>query len=213
MKLKAFSLCSKKRIYLVGFRTVKYTDLSVVEGMHKQPWHSQSSAGALGIPAGKHQLLGSSAGDSRHLLGINNKSLQKAPRTGPRRGSAAVPKEGRAGSGKEQLSQGRVLQQNVGHLVFSGRADVVPLLREGSLGSDHSALHPFKDLHHFSSRDAALSHDGDATFPEGQQTSQYNPQKGTERNIKEHPAPAKPLKIKLCERTRNWSEHETTNEH
>lgn len=85
MKLKAFSLCSKKRIYLVGFRTVKYTDLSVVEGMHKQPWHSQSSAGALGIPAGKQQLLGSSAGDSRHLLGINNKSAgssQDRPQAG-----------------------------------------------------------------------------------------------------------------------------------
>lgn len=32
MKLKAFSLCSKKRIYLVDFSTLKYTDLSVVEG-------------------------------------------------------------------------------------------------------------------------------------------------------------------------------------
>lgn len=32
MKLKASSLRSKKRIYLVDFSSLKYTDLSVVEG-------------------------------------------------------------------------------------------------------------------------------------------------------------------------------------
>lgn len=131
----------------------------------QSPVHFRNT-GALGIPAVKHQLLGSSPGDSRHLLGINNKSLQKGPRRGPRWGSAAVPKEVRAGSVKEWLSQGHVLQQNVGHLVFLGRADFVPLLREGSFSSDHSVLHLFKDLHHFSCWDAAFPHDGDATFPE-----------------------------------------------
>lgn len=116
--------------------------------------------------------MGSSPKDSRHLLGINNKSLQKVPRRGPRWGSAAVPKEVRAGSEKEWLSRGRVLQHNVGHLTVLGRADIAPLLGEGSFRSDYPVLHSFKDLHHFFCWDAAFPHDDDATFPEGERTNQ-----------------------------------------
>lgn len=124
-----------------------------------------------------------------------------------------VGKYCRSQGGKSWIREGMALQQNKGHLVFSGRAEFVPWLREvPSVPSDHSVLHPLKDLHHFSCWDAAFPHDGDATFPEGQRTHQDNPQRGTERSFEEHPSPAKPLKIKLFGRTRNGSESET-NEH
>lgn len=60
LKAKVFSLYSKKRIYLVEFSCLKYTDLNVV-GVYKQhevrsPRHS-GNTGTLGIPAVQHQLL------------------------------------------------------------------------------------------------------------------------------------------------------------
>lgn len=60
MKPEVFSLHSKK-IYLVKFICLKYTDLSVVEGSIQAGMKSavQGTQGtlALGIPAVQHQLL------------------------------------------------------------------------------------------------------------------------------------------------------------
>lgn len=63
MKLKACSLRSKKRIYLVKCSSLKYTDLSVVCGRLYKSRHGVHSSrhlrntGTQGIPAIKHQLL------------------------------------------------------------------------------------------------------------------------------------------------------------
>lgn len=63
MKLKAFSLRSKKWIYLVKLSCLKYTDLSVLCGRLYKSRHGVHSSrhlgnmGTQGIPAIKHQLL------------------------------------------------------------------------------------------------------------------------------------------------------------
>lgn len=163
-KLKAFSLCSKKRIYLVGFRILKHTDLSVVEGdaqsnalqKCRSSGNSCSKASAPGQLSWRFQAL---TGDKQQ---ITAESSQERPQVG----ECCCSQGGKSWIREGRLSQGHVLQQNIRHLVFLGRADFVPLLGEGSFSSDHSVLHLFKDLHHFSCWDAAFPHDGDATFPE-----------------------------------------------
>lgn len=171
MKDKAFSICSKKKIYLVSFRILKYTDLSAVEG-DAQTLCSQSNA------LQKHRSSGSSCSKSsapgqlswrfQALTGDKQQITAERPQERPQVAKCCCSQGDKSRSEKEWLSQGHVLQPNMGHIMFLRRADFVSLLRESSFSSDHSVLHPFKDLHHFSCWDAAFPHDGDATFPEGE---------------------------------------------